>query len=122
MTYGEFKQLNLFEGLPMEVALVDALKRGLINVNEILSAYTHALEIERHEMGCRFEEANLCIYQHLTGNFKGEHEEELHKRMIHISNCSKTFVTHSLDKQYGYTEEDEKRYDELCENLYGVQL
>ena len=44
------------------------------------------------------------------------------KRCIHTFNANKTVVSHIHDEKYGYTEEDEKKWDEFCELMYGTNL
>jgi len=123
MTYEEFKNLGYPDDMPMEFALVQTLYEGKLNVNEVLSAYTHAIEKDRHESKMRFEEACVCMNQHLSGNYtKKKDKDDVTKRMIHISNKTKTLVPHVWDKQHGYTEEDEKKWEDFCEMIYGCKL
>jgi len=119
MTFKEFKSIDYYEGMPMESVLADVLYKGLMNVNDVLCAYSAAIERDRHENKMRFEEACVCLTQHLSGNFKGLDRDKLNKRMIAILNKSKTFPSHLYDKEYGYTKKDEQEWEEFYKTIYG---
>lgn len=112
MTFGEFKNMNLPDFMPMENALQQALFDRKIDVLEVMTAYTRALEYERHRLSSQFEEACVCLNMHLSKNWNGENRKKLEKRMIHILNKSKTLPNHIYDKEYNYTNEDEKEQEE----------
>lgn len=112
MTFGEFKELGFPDIMPMENVLAQALFNRKIDVNEILNAYYHALEAERHKLTSQFEEACVCLNMHLSKSWKGENRKKLEKRMIHILNKSKTLPNHIFDKEYNYTNEDEKEQEQ----------
>lgn len=118
MTFGDFKNLQFDDRLPMELVLSICLYQGRIDINEVLTAYTRALEQERIESKMRFEEACVTMSMKLCGNFTGKHEE-VNKRMIHIYNKTKTLAKNVFNSKYGYTKEDEQHFDELCKNIYG---
>ena len=113
MTYGEFKNLNLPDFMPMENALSQALFDRKIDISEVLTSYIRSLEYERHRLSSQFEEACICINMHLSKHWnKKADREKLDKRMIHIYNKTKTLPTHVYDKEYNYTEEDDKEEEE----------
>ena len=112
MTYGEFKELGFPDIMPMENVLAQTLFDRKIDVSEVLNAYYHALEAERHKLTSQFEEACVCLNMHLSKTWKGENKKKLEKRMIHILNKSKTLPIHLYDKEYNYTKEDEKEQEE----------
>lgn len=121
MTFGEFKGLGFPDIMPMENVLAQVLFDRKIDVSEILNAYYHALEAERHKLTSQFEEACVCINMHLAKTWTGKHKKELEKRMIHILNKSKTLPTHLYDKEYNYTDEDEKEQEEdYAMHYYGA--
>lgn len=109
--------------MPVEIMLADLMYKGHLDTNTILWSYTTALERERHLLNSRFNEAAINLTQILGGNFKKKSEkDEVYKRAIHTFNLNKTLVPHIHDKQYDYTEEDEKKWDEFCETMYGTNL
>lgn len=125
MTLDDFLKLveNYSKSLPMEMVLSDLMFKGKLDTNTILLSYTSALEKERHILNSRFNEAAINLTQILSGNFKKkEQKEEVYKRAIHTYNLNKSIVPHIHDTKYGYTEEDEKKWDEFCETIYGVKL
>ena len=122
MTFNEFKNLDYPADTPMESVLADCLYRGNMSVNVILMTYTQAIERDRHENKMKFEEACVCMAQHLSGNYKGKDKEKLHKRMVHIFNQAGTFPHGVYDETYGYTEEDKKYWDEFFKLHYGIEL
>ena len=125
MTLDDFLKLvkNYSKSLPMEMVLSDLMFKGKLDTNTILLSYTSALEKERHILNSRFNEAAINLTQILGGNFKKkEQKEDVYKRAIHTYNLNKSIVPHIHDTKYGYTEEDEKKWDEFCETIYGVKL
>jgi len=125
MTLDDFLKLvkNYSKSLPMEMVLSDLMFKGKLDTNTILLSYTSALEKERHILNSRFNEAAINLTQILSGNFKKkEQKEDVYKRAIHTYNLNKSIVPHIHDTKYGYTEEDEKKWDEFCETIYGVKL
>lgn len=125
MTLDDFLKLvkNYSKSLPMEMVLSDLMFKGKLDTNTILLSYTSALEKERHILNSRFNEAAINLTQILSGNFKKkEQKKDVYKRAIHTYNLNKSIVPHIHDTKYGYTEEDEKKWDEFCETIYGVKL
>lgn len=122
MTFGEFKNLNYRDDLPMEDALVQTLFDGKINIIEVNNAYSTALSKERHIRRMRFEEACVNLIQLLSGNYKGRDLKEAQRRAIHTVNMSETFPHNVYNEKYGYTEETKKEWDKFCEMLYGTKL
>lgn len=125
MTLKDF--LKLIEeypgGMPIEYVLSNLMFRGQIDTNTILLSYTDALEKERSLLNNRFNEASLNLTQILCGNFKdSDQEQDVYKRAIHTLNINKFFPPHIYDKQYNYTSEDEKKWDEFCKSVYGTTL
>ena len=119
MTYGEFKNLGFPDFMPMEKALSQALFDRKIDVMEVLTSYIRALEYERHKMNSQFEEACICLNMHLSKHWnKKADREKLNKRMIHIYNKTRTLPPHVYDKEYNYTEEDEKKEEENYQMHY----
>ena len=118
----DFKYLDYTDVMPMKQVLSDLLYKGILNLWDIIVPYTEAIEKERHLNKMKFEEACVNITQMLGKNFKGKHRQEAIKRAIHTFNLTKTLVPHIHDEQYGYTEEDEKQWDELCKMHYGTDL
>lgn len=119
MTFKEFKNLDYYDEMPLESVLADLLYKGFLNINTVLCAYSAAIERDRHENRMRFEESCVCLTQHLSGNYKGKDRDKLHKRMISILNKSTTLPHHIYDKQYGFTEEDEKEWENFYKTIYG---
>ena len=68
MTYAEFKELGFPGIMPMENVLAQALFDRKIDVSEVLNAYYHALEAERHKLTSQFEEACVCLNMHYHGD------------------------------------------------------
>ena len=119
MTYAEFKELGFPGIMPMENVLAQALFDRKIDVSEVLNAYYHALEAERHRLTSQFEEACICINMHLSKHWnKKADREKLDKRMIHIYNKTTTLPRHVYDKDYGYTEEDDKEQEQFYNDHY----
>ena len=44
------------------------------------------------------------------------------QRAIHTFNLSNSLPKHIHDAKYGYTEQDEKEWDEFCKSMYGNNL
>lgn len=122
LTFGDIKKMNYNDNLPFKYVLVDLLYKKLIDVNSVLSCYTEALDKERHLNSMRFNEACVNLTQILNPVFKGEDRKKAIKRAIHTFNLNTTLVPHIHDDEYGYTEEDEKQWDDFCEIIYGTNL
>ena len=122
MTFGEFKQLNYNEDLPMEYALVQSLFEGKINIIEVNNAYSIALEKERRIKHLRFEEACVNLSQLLSGNYKGKSLTEAQQRAVHTLNMSRTLPPNAYNAKYSYTEETKKKWDEFCKTMYQEEL
>lgn len=122
LKFGDIKKMDYNDNLPFKYVLVDLLYKKLIDVNFVLSCYTEALDKERHLNAMRFNEACINLTQMLGGNFKGDDRRKAIKRAIHTFNLNKTLVPHVHDSKYGYTNNDEKEWDEFCEMIYGINL
>lgn len=123
MTFRDLKNLDYPDFMPIESVLEDLMYKGGLDFVSLSNRYVKSLEKHKFEMEMKFEEAALCISQILSGNFKKEpYKSQSIKRAIHIFNCNKTFVKDILNKQYGYTEEDLKQWDEFCKNTYGFSF
>ena len=122
MTYGEFKQLAYPDSWPMEYVLTQALLDGKIDILSVNNAYAKALETEKHTRKMRFEEACVNLTQILSGNYKGKDLKEVKQRAIHTLNMSETLPHNIYNKEYDYTDEDKKKWDEFCEMIYGTNL
>ena len=122
MTFGELKNLEYPDILPLEFVLSKVMYDGFLDVDKVLSAYTHSIEKARHENRMRFEEACVCITQHLSGNYKGKDKDDVYKRMISILNKSTTLPHHVWDEKYGYTKEDEEKWEEFYKTIYGRDI
>lgn len=118
MKFGELKNLNYPEHLKVEDVLADLFYKGHVNFLSAAVAYTNALEKDRHDKESLFNEAACVITMALSGNWKGEHKASLIKRAIHILNLNKTFPSNIYNKQYGYTDEDKKEWDEFMKMHY----
>jgi len=122
LTFADIKILNYDERLPFEYVLVDLLYKKQIDVNFVLSCYTEALDKERHLNAMRFNEACTNLTQMLGDNFKGKEKQKAIKRAIHTFNLNTLLVPHVHDAKYGYTNEDEKEWDDFCKLIYGTNL
>lgn len=122
LTFGDIKKMDYADEMSFKCVLVDLLYRKFINVNDVLTAYTNAIEKERNLSAMRFNEACTNITQLVCGNFKGNDKQEAIKRSLHTLNICKAFPPHIYDTMYGYTKEDEMRFDEHCEQIYGTNL
>lgn len=123
LTFGQVKDLKYSNALPFDIVLTDLLFKGLIDVNEVLTAYSKAIERENHINKKRFEEACFNLGQILSGNFKTEDQmSTMMKRAIHTYNMSNSMATHLFDEQYGYTEDDKAKWDEYCDRVYGYGI
>lgn len=120
--FKHFKALDYPDSMPMNRVLSDLLYKGTLNLWDIIVPYTEAMEKERHLNNMRFEEACVNLTQMLSKNFKGKYKKEVIKRAIHTFNLTKTLVPHVHDDTYGYTDADEKQWDELCKTIYGTNL
>lgn len=124
MTLEDFK--NIIEQndypkyMPLEFVLADLMFKGEIDINTILASHAGALERERHLLSSRFNEAVINLTQMLDDKFAKR--EDVYKRVIHTINLNKALVPHIHDAKYGYTEEDEKKWDDFCETMYGTNL
>lgn len=122
LKFGDIKKLEYDDNMPFELVLVDLLYKKTIDVNYVLSCYTNAIDKERHLNAMRFNEACINLTQMLGDNFKGKEKQESIKRAIHTFNLNTTLVPHVHDEKYGYTSDDEKKWDEFCEMIYGTTL
>lgn len=122
LRFGDIKKLDYDDNLPFKYILTDLLYKKVIDVNFVLSCYTDAIDKERHLNAMRFNEACVNLTQMLGDNFKGKWKQQATKRAIHTLNLNTTLVPHVHDKQYDYTEEDEKEWDEFCDLIYGTDL
>ena len=122
LKFGDIKKMDYDDNLPFKYVLVDLLYKKVIDMNFVLSCYTDAIDKERHLNAMRFNEACVNLTQMLGNNFKGKDKRHAIKRAIHTFNLNTTLVPHVHDKQYGYTEEDEKEWDEFCDLIYGINL
>lgn len=118
MKFGELKNLNYPDYLKVEDVLADLFYKGYVNFLSAAVAYANALEKDRHDKESLFNEAACVITMALSGNWKGKHKEPLIKRAIHILNLNKTFPSNIYNKQYGYTDEDKKEWDEFMKMHY----
>lgn len=121
MKFGELKNLNYPDGLDVEDILADLFYKGHVNFLSAAVAYTKSLEKDRHDKTSLFNEAACVITMALSGNWKGKHKESLIKRAIHILNLNKTFPRNIYNKQYGYTDEDKKEWDEFMQMHYDYE-
>lgn len=119
MKWREFIGLNYHPELEVEDVLTDALYNGHIDVNTVIVSYTKALERERTKQSLRFNEACINLTQMLGTNFKGDAKKDVIKRAIHTFNLNRSLVPHVHDAQHGYTQDDERKWDEFCEMMYG---
>lgn len=122
LRFGDIKKLDYNDNLPFEYVLVDLLYKKAIDVNFVLSCYTNAIDKERHLNAMRFNEACVNLTQMLGYNFKSKERQKAIKRAIHTFNLNTTLVPHVHDEKYGYTSEDEREWDEFCEQIYGTNL
>lgn len=118
----DFKKLDYPDSMPMNLVLADMMYKGTLNLWNIIVPYTEAIEKERHLNKMKFEEACVNLTQMLGKNFKGKDKEQAIKRAIHTFNLNKTLVPHIHDDDYGYTEDDEKEWDDFCKLIYGTNL
>lgn len=123
LTFGSIKKMDYDDRLPFEFVLVDLLYKKMLDVNQVLTCYTEALDKERHLNAMRFEEACVNLTQILGGNFKKkEDKDSMLKRAVHTFNLSQSLPSHIHDSKYGYTEQDEKEWDGFCKSMYGTNL
>ena len=122
LKFGDIKKMDYNDNLPFNFVLVDLLYKKMIDVNSVLSCYTEALDKERHLNTMRFEEACVNLTQMLGKFFRGKEKQKAIKRAIHTFNLNSSLVPHIHDKEYGYTSDDEKEWDEFCEMIYGTNL
>lgn len=121
MTFGEFKQLDYRDDLPMEIVLSEAFYKKQIDFLAATNAYVYALEKAKHRQVSLFNEASTIITMWLSGNLKKPKDKEsLFKRAVHIFNLNKTFPSNIYNKQYGYTDADKKQWDEQMKLHYGI--
>lgn len=123
MTLDDFLKVidgNYPKYMPLDYVLADLMFKREIDVNTILASHTSVLERERLLLNSRFNEAVINLTQMLDDEFAKR--EDVYKRTIHTINLNKTLVPHIHDAKYGYTEEDEKKWDDFCESLYGTNL
>lgn len=120
MTVKDFKSLDYFDGLPIEVALADCFYKGLIDFQAASVAYTTALERKRRKETNHFIEAATVLQMWLSGNWKTKKDKEtLSKRAIHIVNLNDTFPKNIYNREYGYTDEDKAYWDDFTQMHYG---
>lgn len=122
LTFADIKKLGYDERLPFEYVLVDLLYKKQIDVNFVLSCYTNAIDKEMNLNAMRFSEDCTNLTQILGDNFKGKDKQKAIKRAIHTFNLNTTLVPHVHDAKYGYTNEDEKEWDDFCKLIYGTNL
>jgi len=122
LTFGDIRNMDYNDDLPFRYVLVDLLYKKLIDVNLVLSCYTEALDKERHLNAMRFNEACINLTQILGGNFKGKEKQTAIKRAIHTFNLNTTLLPHVHDEKYGYTNDDEREWDDFCKMIYGTNL
>lgn len=122
LTFGDIKNMDYNDNLPLEYVLVDLLYKKMIDVNFVMSCYTNALDKERHLNAMRFNEACTNLTQILGDNFKGKEKQKAIKRAIHTFNLNTTLVPHVHDAKYNYTSEDEKEWDDFCKRIYETNL
>jgi fumarylacetoacetate (FAA) hydrolase family protein len=122
LKFGDIKKLEYDDNMPFELVLADLLYKKTIDVNYVLSCYTNAIDKERHLNAMRFNEACINLTQILGDNFKGKEKQEVIKRAIHTFNLNTSLVPHVHDEKYDYTSDDEKKWDEFCEMIYGTNL
>lgn len=123
LTFGQIKNLNYPDGLSFESVLVDMLLKKQINVNEVLTAYSTSIEKEKHIYEKRFEESCYNLGQILSGNFTTEEQKStMMKHAIHTYNMSNSMPSHVFDAQYGYTQDDELKWNEYCNRVYGAEI
>lgn len=122
LTFKNIKDLEYPDGMPFKYILIDLLMKKLLDVNYILTCYSTAIEKENHVNKMKFEEACVNLAQILSGNFKGEDEEQMLKRAIHTYNLNKTFVPNIYNEQYNYTEKDKEEWDNFFKSIYGIDL
>ena len=121
MKFRELKNLNYPDCTEVEDVLADLFYKGHVNFLSAAVAYSNALEKDRHDKESLFNEAACFITMALSGNWNGKHKESLIKRAIHILNLNKTFPLNIYNKQYGYTDEDKKEWDEFMKRHYGYR-
>lgn len=123
LTFKQIKNLDYPDGLSFESVLVDMLLKKQININEVLTAYSTAIEKEKHIYQMRFEESCCNLGQILSGNFTTDEQKSVMlKHAIHTYNMSNSMPSHVFDAQYNYTQDDELKWDEYCNRTYGTEI
>ena len=123
MTYRDLQNLDYHPDLPVEFVLTDLLYKGKLDVNTVLSSYTKAIEMERTLSKSKFEEACVNIFQLLAKKKNGvDKDEDVEKRAVHTLNLSDSIRPHIYDGDFGYTDQDEKKWDEFTETVYGMSF
>lgn len=123
LTFGQIKELDYPDGLSFESVLVDMLLKKYINVNEVLTAYNTAIEKEKYVYQMRFEESCYNLGQILSGNFTtDEQKSTMMKHAVHTYNMSNSMPSHVFDAQYNYTQDDELKWNEYCNRVYGTGI
>lgn len=123
LTFGQIKELDYPDGQSFESVLVDMLLKKQINVNEVLTAYSTAIEKEKHIYQMRFEESCYNLGQILSGNFiTDEQKSTMMKHAVHTYNMSNSMPSHVFDTQYNYTQDDELKWNEYCNRVYGTGI
>jgi hypothetical protein len=122
MTFGEFKKLEYPDQLPLELVLSQIMYDGLLSTEQVMSAYTRAIEKDRWKRKMRFEEACTNLTQLLNGLWRGKDLKKAQQRAIHTLNMSETLPHNIYNDMYDYTEETKKEWDEFCEMIYGKEI
>jgi hypothetical protein len=122
MTFEQFKNLDYRADTPLEYVLADVLYNQQLDINTVLSSYSHAIERDRQERKMRFEEACVNLTQLLSGNYRGKDLKDAQQRAIHTLDMSETFPHNIYHDKYDYTEETKKKWDEFCTMIYGMKL
>ena len=120
LTFGDVKKMDYSDSIPFNFVLIDLLLNRKIDVNYILSCYSNAIEQEKDLYISRFNESCVNILQLISDESKGD--KEFIKRSLHTVGINRSFNSSYLREKHGYTDKDEKNYDELCEQIYGTNL
>lgn len=125
-TFRDFKNLDYPEELPLEYILIDLMYKGDIDVNFILSTYSKAIEKDRKLQESRYHEACTSMFPFIIDKRRKKKfsEQELSdiNRAIHILDISNSFNIDNYKELFGYTDADEKEWDNFCITLWGSNL